>query len=210
MSDPSFEITSARHVALAASPALSLEVVVATDAARTLQSILLRAQIRIEPRGRAYDGREKERLSELFGGPTLFDLGAKPLLWSNVVAVVPSFTGSTRIELELPCTYDMRVGAAKYFHALDGGEAPIVALFSGTVFEADAGGALRASPLSWSSEARFAVPADVWRRAIDAFYPDSAGIVVGRELFERLDARRRDAGAPSLDALLEAMLDGRR
>ena len=50
---------------------------------------------------------------------------------------VTGFTGATEIDLPVACTYDFEVAAAKYFHSLDGGEIPIVLLFSGTVFASE-------------------------------------------------------------------------
>ncbi len=217
MPDVSFEVTGARPVLFAASPLLALDVRITAPAGETIQSILLRAQIRVEPKRRSYTDAERAALAELFGGPTVWEQGAKPLLWANVSVTVPTFTNTTTAELHLPCTYDLRAGAAKYFHSLDGGRAPLVVLFSGTVFHVVAGdppgggGALRAAPLSWEKECRFALPADTWNAAIDAYFPESAGLVLPRALVERLERERRRRGAhASLEKLLEALLDERR
>ena len=55
----------------------------------------------------------------------------------------PGFTGQHRVELPVPCTYDFEVAAAKYLHALDDGEIPLLFLFSGTVFAKGDGGPAR-------------------------------------------------------------------
>ena len=54
------------------------------------------------------------------------------LLWTRTTLVVPPFTGSTVVELPVPCSYDMDVLASRYLDALAGGEVPLEFLFSGT------------------------------------------------------------------------------
>jgi hypothetical protein len=56
------------------------------------------------------------------------------MLWGNVAVEVPAFTGATTIALEVPCTFDLNVGATKYFQALEDGDLPLTLLFSGSVF----------------------------------------------------------------------------
>jgi hypothetical protein len=56
---------------------------------------------------------------------------------------VPPFTGTTVVDLHVPCSYDMEVLASKYLDALAGGEVPLEFLFSGTVFYTGAGGQLQ-------------------------------------------------------------------
>ena len=47
---------------------------------------------------------------------------------------IPGFTGTTLVDLQLPCTFDFTVASTKYFHALEAGEIPLCVMFSGTVF----------------------------------------------------------------------------
>ena len=54
-------------------------------------------------------------------------------------ALVQGFTGSTDVELSLPCTYDFEVAASRYLHALRRRQIPVLLLFSGTVFTAGHG-----------------------------------------------------------------------
>ena len=53
--------------------------------------------------------------------------------------MVPRFTGSTEIDLPVPLSYDLEIGATRYFAGLDGGEVPLLLLFSGTVFSMSGG-----------------------------------------------------------------------
>ena len=90
-----------------------------------------------------------ERLSELFGPPAGWGSGLHTLLWARTTLVVPPFTGSTVLQLPLPCTYDTEVAASKYLDALGDGDVPLEFLFSGTVMFAGEAGQLQAARISW-------------------------------------------------------------
>ena len=85
---------------------------------------------------------------------------------------MPGFTGKTRATLSLPCTYDLEVAAAKYFHALRGGTIPLQFLFSGTIFGSGEQ-ALQVRPVSWNCEDHYDMPIAVWRDLIALHYPNS-------------------------------------
>ena len=94
--------------------------------------------------------------------------------------MVVGFAGGTDVELHVPCTYDLDVAAAKYFHALGDGEIPLILLFSGTVFAKGDGGALRVTQIPWDREARLRLPvADVARARSIATSRTAAGSVSG-------------------------------
>ena len=59
-----------------------------------------------------------------------------PLLWANVNVSVPGFTGSTVVDVPVPCTFDFNIAVTKYIYGLEQGELPTSLLFSGTVFHA--------------------------------------------------------------------------
>jgi hypothetical protein len=76
----------------------------------------------IDPARRGYDPATRERLAELFGPPASWAPSTSGPGWARVAATaVPGFTGETAFALELPCTYDLEVAAAKYFYALEDG-----------------------------------------------------------------------------------------
>ena len=102
-----------------------------------VDAIALRCQIRIEPARRRYSDDEAERLNDLFGETQRWADTLKPMQFTNVSIMVPGFTGSTEIDLPVPLTYDMEIGATRYFAGLEDGEVPLLLLFSGTVFSAD-------------------------------------------------------------------------
>jgi Family of unknown function (DUF6084) len=209
--DLAFEPTTASVVRDAAVPLLSLGVRIRSGVPdQPVQAILLRCQVRIEPQRRPYTPREEEALGDLFGDPRSYDRTLHPLLWVHTGATVPAFTGETVVEMPLPCTYDLAVASARYFDALEGGEAPLLLLFSGTVFWSEAGGALRAEPIAWTQEARFALPLDVFREARDLHYPDTAPLLLRRDVFARLRRHRAERRFTSWEEAVESLLDAAR
>ncbi len=77
---------------------------------------------------------EEDRLYELFGAPAQWADSLRSFLWTHVTTTIGGFTGSTEFDLPVPCSYDFEVAGAKYLHALEGGEIPLLLLFSGTAF----------------------------------------------------------------------------
>ena len=73
-------------------------------------------------------------------------------LWTHANVNVRQFSGRTEAILSLPCTFDLNVSATKYFYALEGGEVPLLFLFSGTIFYTGDDGRLQVSQVSWNSE----------------------------------------------------------
>ena len=99
--------------------------------------------------------------------------------------MVPGFTGSTEVDLPVPLTYDMEIGATRYFAGLDDGEVPLLLLFSGTVFGL-ANGRMSVTQVPWSKEASYRLPVGVWREAIDAHFPNTAWIKLSTLTFDDL------------------------
>jgi hypothetical protein len=218
LAELAFAIAGMRVVPFAASPAITMDVAVENRSAGVrIESILLRAQVRIEPQKRRYSSGEKERLHEIFGGPTVWDQGLRPMLWVNAMTVVSAFEERTTTAIDLPCTYDLSAASAKYFAGLETGTVPLVALFSGTVFQSTAdprsspeprASSMSAHPLSWTHEARFALPISVWKEAIESCHPGRAALVMQREVLDRLQAYRRREGLATTDEALERLLRG--
>jgi hypothetical protein len=108
--------------------------------------------------------------------------------------------------LPVPCTYDLNVGATKYFYAIETGEVPLLFLFSGTVFYAAGDGKLQAEQISWEKESEFRMPIGVWQEMMDYHYPNSAWLPLPRETFERLYAYKRDTGLTTWEQVIERLL----
>jgi len=205
--DVSFVVEDASVVQFAAVPMLAFRLkVTASTPDRAIHSIALRCQIQIEAPRREYAADERARLVDLFGEPERWGQTLRSLLWTHASAVVPRFTGAAEIELQVPCTFDFNVGATKYFYGLSDGDVPLCFLFSGTVFYEGEDGGLQVAPISWDKEARFRLPQNVWRSLIDTYYPNSAWVVLRRDVFDRLYQLKLREGILTWDETLEHLL----
>ena len=125
---------------------------------------------------------------------------------------VPGFTGAVTVAVHVPCTFDFNVAAAKYFHAVSNGgidtanDVPLCFQFSGTAFYSDADGPLQIGQIGWDKEARFRLPAHVWRDMMDHYYPNSTWLRLGRDAFERLYEFKRRQGLATWEETIEHLL----
>ncbi|MFZ0215282.1 MAG: DUF6084 family protein [Candidatus Dormiibacterota bacterium] len=204
--EPEFAITGAAHMAFAATPTMLFAATASDPSGHEIQSIALTAQVMIDPAKRGYDPETRERLAELFGPPASWAPATSGLSWARVSATVPGFAGSTTFALEIPCTYDLEVAAAKYFYAVRDGEVPLSFHFNGNVFYRGTGGQLQVVPVSWSSTAQFRMPVSAWRAMIDEHYPQGTWIRLRKDTLEVLNDRRARRGLPSFDACIEELL----
>lgn len=108
--------------------------------------------------------------------------------------------------LPVPCTFDLNVAATKYFHALEGGEVPLLFLFSGTVFYPAADGRLQVQQIAWSKECVHRMPVQVWRDLMDHHYPNTAWLTLHRDVFDRLHAYKRRQGLATWEQAIERLL----
>ena len=192
MSSLSFEVVGARAEPYAVQPTLVLRLRISAGD-DVVHAVALQCQIRIEPQRRHYVAEEEESLVELFGTRDRWGETLRPFLWTHVATTVAGFTGSTEIDLAVPCTYDMEVAGTKYLHALaDDGDIPLVLLFSGTTF-VRRGDGLSVTPVAWHEEATYRLPVRVWRDMMDLYFPNSGWVTVSRPV---LDDARPVQGAP--------------
>jgi hypothetical protein len=167
---------------------------------------VLHTQIQIAAGRRAYDASSQERLFEIFGAPEGWGNTLRTLPWTSHTQAVPAFTGSTLVEIPVPCTYDFEVVATRYFRALDEGEVPLELLFSGTLFYSGPGGLLQTSRISWDREAEYRMPVATWRSTMDRYFPGTAWLRVSSETFDRLQAYRSRKALAGWDATLESLM----
>lgn len=207
--EPQFAITGAGHLAYAAAPTMVFSATASDPTGHEIQSIALSVQVMIDPARRGYDPQTRERLAELFGPPAGWTPSTQGLAWARLATVVPGFAGSARFALELPCTYDLEVAAAKYFYAVEDGGVPLSFHFYGTVFYRLEDGALQVAPVPWSSTAQFRMPIGAWRAMIAEHYPGGGWIRLSNETLTALNGRRAAGGLPSFDACIEELLDAR-
>jgi hypothetical protein len=203
----SFACTGVRADRYAAGPTLVFRLRVATAEPDTrVHAMALRCQLRIEPARRGYGEAEAAGLADLFGERSRWGGTLLPLQFAHVSVMVPGFTGSTEVDLPVPCTYDMDVAATRYFDALAGGEVPLRLLFSGTAFTGPGG--YRVEPVPWDREAAYPMPVAVWREMVEQHFPGCGWLRLPRSAMEALLAYRSRRALPSWEATVEALLAG--
>jgi hypothetical protein len=204
--DLAVEVLWGRPDPHAAAPTFLLGLRLTRSEDQPVHAMVLKAQIRLEPQRRRYSPAEEARLVELFGEAPRWGETLKPFLWTHVGTAVAGFTGSTEIELAVPCTYDFEVAAAKYLHGLDDdGEIPLVLFFSGTIF-GRRDGALVVQPVGWDVEASHRLPVRVWRDTMDAFFPGSGWIRLRRDTIDALTRYKADRALTSWEDAFERLL----
>ena len=200
-------IEEVETVPFAAVPMISFRLRVRNrPAEERIHTVALRCQILIEVTRRKYTPAEQAKLRDLFGEPERWSQTLRNQLWMHVSSVVPAFTGETRVEVQVPCSFDFNVGATKYFYGLDDGEIPLVFQFSGTVFYENAEGELSVAPISWDKEAKFRLPVKTWRETMETYYPNSAWLCLRRDIFERLYQYKVRNGILTWEQALESVL----
>ena len=187
MPDLSFEVINAEVAAYSALPTLIFKMRIANAIEEEkIQNVNLKCQIMLTVTRRRYNGEEKAKLQELFGEPERWGSTLRTFLWTHVTTVVPRFSGSTIVDLPVPCSYDFEVVSTKYFNALEEGEIPLTFLFSGTIFYQGKAGNLQIGQISWSKEASYRLPVALWKEAIEASFPNSAWIRMQKDVFDQL------------------------
>jgi hypothetical protein len=181
-------------------------VVTNTPPNETIQSVILQAQIQIQAPGRSYSESEKPKLIDLFGTPDQWGTTLRARLWTLSNTTIRTFTGNTEAILPVPCSFDLNVAGTKYFYALEGGEVPLLFLFSGTIFYAGADGHLQVQQISWNKECSYWMPVQLWKNLMEEHYPNSGWLYLDREVFERLCAYKRQAGFTNWDQAIEKLL----
>ena len=205
MADLSFKVVGARAEPYAAVPTLLFTLRIEAAGDQRIHAIALRCQIQIEPHRRAHSPDEQANLLEMFGEPGRWGETVKPLLWTHVSVMVPSFQGAVTVDVPLTCTYDFEVAAAKYFEGLEDGEIPLLFLFSGTVFT-PGGTGFMVERVPWEKEAAFRLPVRVWREVMDLYFPNSAWIRLRRESLDALQRFKAERALPTWDDTVAALL----
>jgi hypothetical protein len=205
VSELAFDCVGAAADRYAVMPAMTLRLRISETSGQRVEAIALRTQLRIEPARRRYSDAEAERLQDLFGETQRWAETLRPVQFANVSVMVPGFTGSTGLDLPVPLTYDMEIGATRYFAGLDDGEVPLLLLFSGTIFGM-ADGRMSVQQVPWSKEASFRLPVAVWRQAIDAHFPNSAWFRVSTHTRDELQRFKARHALPTWEATVLELL----
>ena len=203
MPDLIFEIESVAPRPYTVAPLLNFKLRVGNATGEPVRSVILRCQIMLEVARRRYNDEERDRFLDLFGEPEQWDRTLRNMLWTNTSVLVPAFAGATTVDLPVDCTFDFNVAATKYFAGMEEGEAPLLLLFSGTIFYTAETGALQVTQIPWEKEARYRLPARTWREMMDSYYPNSAWLCLRRDVFDRLYRYKVRHGIPTFEQALE-------
>jgi hypothetical protein len=205
MADLTIDCVDVQPERYGTSPTLIFKLRITEKSATPIHAIALRVQIRIEPQRRRYDPRESELLTYLFGDPSRWADTLKPLQFTTVSAMVPSFTGSTEIDVPVTCTYDLEVAAGKYFHALDEGIVPFVLLFSGTAFSKGEKG-FWVDQVPWHLESSYRMPIEVWKQLMNLYFPNETWVRLRHDTVDALLRYKAKHAIPTWDAAMEKLL----
>ncbi|WP_433406257.1 DUF6084 family protein [Streptomyces sp. CA-146814] len=204
MTDLDLRCTGVRPEPFGASPTLLFDLRIEELDHQPVHAVALRCQIRIEPAQRTYEPDEVDMLGDLFGEPSRWSSTLKPLQFAHASITVPAFTGTTHVDLPVPCTYDTEVASASYFRALARGEIPLLLLFSGTVFTGRNG--FRAEPIPWHREASCLMPVDVWRELIESYFPNTGWLRLRKDCLESLRRYRSERALPSWEQVFDELM----
>lgn len=207
MPDLSFQVESVEAVPFAAVPLLAFRLIVRNAVEnQAIHTVALRCQIQIDVTRRRYIADEQEKLRDLFGEAQRWGQTLRNMLWTHASTVVQPFSGSTVVELQVPCTFDFNVGATKYFGGLEDGDIPLCFLFSGTVFYESDDRPLQVAPISWAKETKFRLPLKMWREMMETYYPNSAWLCLRRDVFDRLHRYKMQNGILTWEEALERVI----
>jgi uncharacterized protein DUF6084 len=207
MPDLNFQVTGVEPVAYGLTPLLHFKLqVTSAPVEETIHAVMLHAQIQIESAQCAYNAREQEGLTDLFGTPDRWGQTLRNRLWTHSNTTMRAFTGCANTVLPVPCTFDLNVAATKYFHALEEGEVSLLFLFSGTLFYAAQDGRLQAQQISWNKECQYRMPVRLWKDMMEQHYPNTAWLYLCRESFDRLYDYRRRHGLATWDQAIDRLL----
>ena len=205
MSDLAFALVDIRPEPYAASPVLTARLHLEDRGPDPVHAVALRAQVRLEPQRRAYSADEVAGLTDLFGSRERWASTLRPFLWMQCSTVVQGFTGSTDVDLSLPCTYDFEVAASRDLHALQDGGVPVLLMVSGTVFTRGPAG-VAVEQIPWDREARGELPVRVWQDLMRQHFPGTGWLRLEHETLARLAAYKAERGHNTNDEALADLL----
>nr|WP_240969200.1 DUF6084 family protein [Streptomyces sp. HNM0575] len=188
--DLDFAVNGARAVRDAAVPTLAFRLAVSRTGGGRVRSVSLVTDVRIAVAHRGYERADRLVMARLFGQPEQWATSMRPLTWARVSTVVPAFDEQTETDLPVPCSRDMDLAVTSYFHGVRDGEVPLDFLFSGTVFHDGPDGRLRTAQISWSKDAAWRLPAELWHEATGRYDRGTSWLPLSSGTYGRLTAHR--------------------
>ncbi len=202
-----FEILGAAHEPFAAQPTMRFELGVSEPTDRPIYAISVTAQINLDPARRGYDAATREDLFELFGAPERWPSTTRSFLWCHASALVHSFTGATTFGIEVPCTADLEVTAARYIQALPDGDVPLTFHFTGRILYEGPNRQVQVVHLPWSTKAEYRMPVATWKAMIKHHHGESGFVLLHDDTLSALKRYKRERGLHSFDGCVLDMLE---
>ncbi len=205
MSDLNFEVVGVAPERYCAAPTVTFKVRISENSGDSIYALALRTQIMIEPQRRRYEPEEEQRLLAQFGERERWGQTLKPFFWATVGTMVTQFTETIEIDIQVPLTYDWELASTKFLHAIEQGDVPVNLLFNGTIISKGESG-FSIEPVPWNKEARFGVPAGIWRAVMDIYFPGQAWIRFERSTMDKLERFRTIRGLTSWERTFDVLL----
>jgi hypothetical protein len=207
MPELDFEIVSAEVKPYAAVPTLLFKMLISNkNEEEEVFAAALRCQVLIEATRRSYDEESKTDLREVFGDPDRWEETVRGLMWTTVTIPVNRFRKSAIVEIAIPVYEDHITAAGKYFYSIKKGEIPLAFLFSGTLFYAGTNGGIQITQVPWHKEASYRMPADLWKKMMDIYFPGSRWVRLSAETFDRIYKYKAGNNFTSTEDCLEWLL----
>ena len=204
--EPEFWVLDAVAIPHTAEPTISFRMRVREGSEREVYTIALKAQIQLEASERPHSEESRERLRDVFGEPERWNDTARGVLWTCRDVLVPSFRGSTKFELQVPCSTDLELATTRYFDAVPDGHAPLAFHFSGSIIYADGPDRMQVARVPWHVMAQYRLPVEVWRAAAG----DGGLVRLSGETFAGLRDYAAGQGLLSSDAAVSDLLESAR
>jgi len=201
-----FEVLGAAHEPFAAQPTLRFEMGVSEPSGRDIYAISLTAQINFDPARREYDAETRDDLYELFGAPERWPSTTRSFLWTHSSTLVHSFNDAITFGLEVPCTADLEVVAARYVSALPDGEVPLTFHFTGRILYAAPNRQVQVVHIPWSTSCQFRLPVATFKAMIKHHHGESGFALLHNDTIDSLKKYKRDRGLHSFDACVVDLL----
>jgi hypothetical protein len=161
----------------------------------------------LEPARREYDAATRADLHELFGEPERWPSTTRPFLWCHSSTLVHSFSGATTFGLEVPCTADLEVTAARYIAALPDGEVPVAFHFTGRILYEGPARQVQVVHLPWSTSASYRMPVSIWKAMIKHHHGNSGFVLLHDDTLTELKRYKRERGLHSYDGCVLDLLE---
>jgi hypothetical protein len=202
-----FEVLGAAHEPFAAQPTLRFEMGVSEPSGRDIYAISVSAQINFDPARRQYDAATRESLFEIFGAPERWPSTTRSFLWTHASTIVHSFNDAITFGLEVPCTADLEVVAARYVSALPDGEVPLTFHFTGRVLYQGPNRSVQVVHIPWSTSCEYKMPVATWRAMIKHHHGESGFALLHNDTIQGLMDYKRARGLHSFDACVVDLLE---